>query len=109
MTWKKFGELLSSIRKKRQLSPLNVATILGVSVVMVRNWESGTLSPSKTYLEKLAELYKLKPQYLLGMLHPPRDHSKKIAPSISELFRGKVVLASGYRTPRRPGPSSALD
>ena len=53
-------------REKAGLSTLEVAKRIGVSQPAVTNWDNGTKSPSIDTLCKLADLYCVSTDYLLG-------------------------------------------
>ena len=54
----KMNELtLKAWRTNKNLSQVEVAEILGVSVSTIKNWENGITFPKPQYIDKLCELY----------------------------------------------------
>jgi DNA modification methylase len=51
------AHLIADIRKKANLSQIELANILGASLVAVNKWENGTGSPSPAQLQHLEELH----------------------------------------------------
>ena len=62
---------LKECREKSGLSQKTVAASLKVAAPSVSNWESGKTNPTHENLEKLADLYGVSIDYLLG-----RDETK---------------------------------
>lgn len=67
---------LKECREKSGLSQKTVAASLKVAAPSVSNWESGKTNPTHENLEKLADLYGVSIDYLLG-----RDDTKT-APAV---------------------------
>lgn len=61
---------LKECREKSGLSQKTVAASLKVAAPSVSNWESGKTSPTHENLEKLADLYGVSIDYLLGRESP---------------------------------------
>lgn len=53
-------------RMRSGIDQKTVADLLNISVQSVSNWETGSRSPSKKNTRKLAEIYGVKMDYLLG-------------------------------------------
>ena len=68
-------------REKAGLSTLEVAKRIGVSQPAVTNWDNGTKSPSIDTLCKLADLYCVSTDYLLG-----RDEPAERIPASEDLL-----------------------
>lgn len=68
-------------REKAGLSTLEVAKRIGVSQPAVTHWDNGTKSPSVETLCKLADLYCVSTDYLLG-----RDESVESIPRNDEII-----------------------
>ncbi|MCM1223593.1 MAG: helix-turn-helix domain-containing protein [Lachnospiraceae bacterium] len=64
------AEKLTLARKKLKMSQAQVAKRVGVSASAVSSYESGDKSPSIEVLIKLADLYKISADYLLGISYP---------------------------------------
>lgn len=60
------GDKLHSSRKKSKLSRKQVANLLGVSTSLIGLYETDVRQPSLSALVKLASLYKVSTDYLLG-------------------------------------------
>lgn len=62
-----FGKILKNIRKEKKLTQKNVAQILGISTSCYAGYEQGYREPDLTTLKKLAILYDVTSDYLLGL------------------------------------------
>lgn len=60
---------LKMLRKQCGLSQLQVAEKLYVTRSAYANYEQGTRRPGADIIEKLAELYNVSPDYLLGVIN----------------------------------------
>jgi transcriptional regulator with XRE-family HTH domain len=54
-------------RSDAGLKPEQAAAKLGVSVSTLFNWERGDTNPDANMVKKMAKLYKVSPDYLLGL------------------------------------------
>ena len=61
-----FGERLRQLRKARGLTQGQLADLLGGSKMMISSYESGTRFPPYPTLVKIANLYSVTTDYLLG-------------------------------------------
>lgn len=61
-----FGERLRQLRKEKGLSQAQVADILGGTKMMVSSYETGLRYPPYPTLVKMARLYGVTTDYLLG-------------------------------------------
>ena len=81
-------------RERAGLSTLDVAKRIGVSQPAVTNWDNGTKSPSIDTLCKLADLYCVSTDYLLGRNEPvesiPRNE-EIISAGMLRALNGKPV------------------
>ena len=75
-------------REKAGLSTLEVAKRIGVSQPAVTNWDNGTKSPSIDTLCKLADLYCVSTDYLLG-----RDDPVEAIPRNEEFISAGMLRA----------------
>lgn len=64
---KDFGNKLKSARIQNNLSRKEVSKLLGISVSTIGFYESNERQPSLSILIKLAALYKVSTDYLLGI------------------------------------------
>lgn len=62
---------LRSLREDKGVTQDDVARLLGVSRTAVTYWESGTKRPDLVNLVKLADLYNVSLDYLLGRTDNP--------------------------------------
>ena len=60
-----FGKNLTSVRKLRQLTQLELATLLDVQPRMVGRWEQGVAKPKFDYIVKLAQILEVSLDYLI--------------------------------------------
>lgn len=60
-----FGERLRELRTKKGCSQRELAEMIGTSQNMVSAWETGRYKPGADYLNDLAALFDVKPDYLL--------------------------------------------
>ncbi|MFT9117868.1 MAG: helix-turn-helix transcriptional regulator, partial [Sporolactobacillus sp.] len=62
------GNRLRSEREKRRWSQLEVAKRIGITNAVLSNYERGSRDPDTSTLKKLADLYEVSVDYLLGTL-----------------------------------------
>lgn len=76
-----FGKNLTLIRKQRQLTQLELATLLDVQPRMVGRWEQGVAKPQFDYIIRLAQILEVSLDYLLlgeeGQSRPEFDIQNK--------------------------------
>lgn len=60
------GERLKQLRKKKKLIQKDIAEMLGIDNTTVSKWESDTYEPDIDNLNKLAEIYGVSVDYLIG-------------------------------------------
>lgn len=61
-----FGERLKTLRMRKGVTQLDIATYLGVTDRYYRKYEAGGIDPSGTYLIRLSEYFGVSTDYLLG-------------------------------------------
>lgn len=61
------GEKLKSLRTEKKLTQKQVADRIGLAISAVSSYESGTRYPSYDVLVKLARIFHVSTDYLLGM------------------------------------------
>ena len=61
------GEKLKSLRIEKKLTQKQVADRIGLAISAVSSYESGTRYPSYDVLVKLARIFHISTDYLLGM------------------------------------------
>ena len=60
-------EKIKTLRNQIGISQSDLARRLGVTKSAVNSWESGTNSPSLTYIIKLSQIFSVSTDYLLGV------------------------------------------
>ena len=61
------GKKLKNLRKQKRLTQKQVADRIGLAISAVSSYEAGTRYPSYDVLIKLARIYHVSTDYLLGM------------------------------------------
>lgn len=61
------GDRLRDIRKDNKFTQAELAELLGITRSAVNSWEMGIALPSTQYLIRLAKIYKVSTDYLLGL------------------------------------------
>lgn len=89
-----------NFKKARQINKLKVieaADKLGISQPTLSAWEGERKSPSIEGLEKMADLYGVTTDYLLGRSEQTNTNSSdSISPKSLSIFHGKPVWSSKY-------------
>ena len=62
-----FNERLRLVRESRNMNQIQLAQLLGVSKQSVSNWENDNIQPSIEMLIKIARLFSISTDYLLGL------------------------------------------
>lgn len=81
-------------RKLNNLKLIEAADLLGVSQPTLSAWEGGRKSPSLGSLEKMAELYGVSTDFLLGRSTDEYSPSEPLSPEQLLLMNGKPVWSS---------------
>ena len=81
-------------RKMNNLKLIEAADLLGVSQPTLSAWEGGHKSPSLGSLEKIAELYGVSTDFLLGRSNSEYSPSEPLSPEQLLLMNGKPVWSS---------------
>lgn len=63
----KIGDRIKELRKEKNFSQSQLAHRIGVSQKAVDYWELGTNEPKASYIVKLAELFEVSADFLLGI------------------------------------------
>ena len=66
-----FPERLKQLRKERGMTQLDLAAALNVSSGTVAMWETGASEPDHETILRLAELFGVSTDYLLGLKDEP--------------------------------------
>lgn len=72
-----FGERLKDLRKKRSLTQSQLGEKLNVTKASISGYENDTRSPDRETLVKIAEIFNVTTDYLLG-----RTEDKEKAPTL---------------------------
>lgn len=72
-----FGERLKDLRKKRSLTQSQLGEKLNVTKASISGYENDTRSPDRETLVKIAEIFNVSTDYLLG-----RTDDKEKAPTL---------------------------
>ena len=63
-----FAKNLKLLRHEEKLNQQKLATLVGVSQQCVSEWENGKIEPTLTYLWKLADIFKISIDELIGRI-----------------------------------------
>ncbi len=83
-------------RKLNNLKLIEAADLLGVSQPTLSAWEGGRKSPSLGSLEKMADLYGVSTDFLLGRSNGEYSPSEPLSPEQLLLMNGKPVWSSAH-------------
>ena len=81
---------LRECRENAKLSQKYVALTLGISAPSVANWERGKTNPSNENIVKLADLYGVSIDYLLGRTDDPRGADEVTIADIDFALSGEI-------------------
>ena len=81
------GERIKQLRLERGWTQETLANLLGVSRLAVARWETGERRPRKKYLDKLAEVFGIPMEELLGVELKSKEKTLKLTKS-SEVSLG---------------------
>lgn len=79
MEEKNFSSRIKTLRKERNISQKELAKVLGVNEDTISVWERGLRTPSRFMLERLAYLFSVDKDYLLGESN--ERYSKTVLPN----------------------------
>ena len=80
-----FAIRLKQLREEAGYSQATLARKLGVGQSTVGMWENGKNKPQNAYLEKMAEIFVVSTDYLLGRSDTRDDTSQQLEPSIGDI------------------------
>ena len=90
------GEKLKSLRLEKKLTQKQVADRIGLAISAVSSYESGARYPSYDVLVRLAHIFHVSTDYLLGMTDKRNidvtglaDDEIEIVSQLVEMLRGK--------------------
>ena len=79
------GKRIRELREANRLSQVSLASKLGVSKQSISNWENGNILPSIDMLIRIADIFSIPTDYLLG-----RDNNHYL--KVDGLTNEKLVL-----------------
>ncbi|MDE7406441.1 MAG: helix-turn-helix domain-containing protein [Clostridiales bacterium] len=85
---------LKELRREKKLKQVDVATVIGMSMQALSNYENGLREPDFTTLNKLAEYFGVSVDYLLGRTDARHTTNSGIydIPSLSPIGRRRVPM-----------------
>ncbi|MEE1507913.1 MAG: helix-turn-helix transcriptional regulator [Ligilactobacillus ruminis] len=88
------GQRIRDLRKQKRMSQTELAKSAGVSQTTVTAWETGKAEPSSSAVSKLADIFNVTNDYLLG--RPNKQETKKDDVELSDddvimTWRGKPL------------------
>ena len=88
------GQRVRDLRKQKRMSQTELAKSAGVSQTTVTAWETGKAEPSSSAVAKLADIFNVTTDYLLG--RPNKQETKKDDVELSDddvimTWRGKPL------------------
>ena len=84
-------------RKMRGLTSTAAAKEMNISNPTINAWEAGRKTPSIESLEKMADLYQVTTDYLLGRPEPfSSNPTTEISPDLIKIFDGKPVWSDRF-------------
>lgn len=88
------GQRIRDLRKQKRMSQTELAKSAGVSQTTVTAWETGKAEPSSSAVARLADIFNVTTDYLLG--RPNKQETKKNDVELSDddvimTWRGKPL------------------
>ena len=84
-------------RKLRRMTAVAAAKEMKISNPTITAWESGRKTPSIEGLEKMADLYHVTTDYLLGRPEPlSADPTQELSPDLIRIFDGRPAWSENY-------------
>lgn len=84
-------------RKQRGMTAIAAAREMGISNPTINAWEAGRKTPSIEGLEKMADLYHVTTDYLLGRPEPfSFDPSAELSPDLIKIFDGRPAWSDHF-------------
>lgn len=88
------GQRIRDLRKQKRMSQTELAKSAGVSQATVTAWETGKAEPSSSAVARLADIFNVTTDYLLG--RPNKQETKKDDVELSDddvimTWRGKPL------------------
>ena len=84
-------------RKQCGMTAIAAAREMGISNPTINAWEAGRKTPSIEGLEKMADLYQVTTDYLLGRPEPfSSDPSTELSPDLIKIFDGRPAWSDRF-------------
>lgn len=93
-----FAKRLKELRKGKKLNQIKLAEMLGVSQATITFWETGKRDPDVAMLMKIADIFEVSTDYLLGRTPIDVVVLKENAPPLSE-DEYEIVIEPGEPVP----------
>lgn len=90
-----FPNIVKEKRLERELSQRQLGDLVGVTQQAVGRWETGQAFPDTAILLKLADLFKISVDYMLGRTPQPSPSCSE--PTPPQLSRDELALIEKYR------------
>ena len=95
MKKKTLGMMISSLRKEKGMTQLELAEKMGVTDKAVSKWERDLSYPDLNSIPKLAEIFGVSVEYLMqNRLESQREEKKDITPLVHMILKA-IALAMG--------------
>jgi transcriptional regulator with XRE-family HTH domain len=82
-----FAYILKNLRTQRNMSQADLARLLGISRSAVSSYENGSRSPDKDILLKIAVIFQVSIDYLLGYDKPVINNSSEYGQILSKYMK----------------------
>lgn len=93
------GKIIKELREFQNLSQPDLAKLVGVTNGTISFWENGINEPKASYIEKLAEIFNVTTDYLLGRTsdnifensYIPKSEIQEVYDELDELEQAQVL------------------
>ena len=83
-----FSEILSSLRREKNLSQRRAASDLGISQALLSHYENNAREPKLEFVVKACEYYDVSADYILGRTEARTDETSKLTRAMREIISG---------------------
>lgn len=91
-----FGKRLKQARRAKKLTQPDVASLIGVDFTTISKWENGHVEPGREQIVKLASLYGVSTEYLMGSVAEKEEVEEAIKSrdieEVLELYRDELTF-----------------
>jgi len=81
-----FSEILSGLRRGKNLSQRRVATDLGISQALLSHYENGAREPKLEFVVKICDYYNVPADYILGRSGERRNEAVRLKNSVRDIL-----------------------